>query len=180
MTAAQYRNLIEAPSRKTSKDGTERKRRCLPFEGDSAKAAKKELFEVAKLHPSILSFTQTPQYNLQYKYLSGEDLIQIAFVAWVNRHFPTVQIIHIKNEGKADKMERAKDVMMGFKKGASDLLLQKENGRNFFIELKTLDGKPSKEQIEFIEKQAAFGNNAAILYGIKNCLKAFLDWYNDK
>ncbi len=73
------------------------------------------------------------------------------------------------NVGKV-KMWDGRYFDTGLPKGFSDLIALKE-GKLYFIELKAENGKPSKEQINFINQMVKNGFNAGIAYNLEDVLK---------
>ena len=108
-----------------------------------------------------------------------EDEEQKALYHWRDLmlgQFPELETMyHIANEGKRSKAGNAILKAMGLKKGVSDNCLPVRRGEygSLYIEMKapkykgvnTREGKPSKEQLEFIDLMKRNGNAACVCYG---------------
>lgn len=108
-----------------------------------------------------------------------EDSEQIALYHWRDTMlgmFPELETMyHIANEGKRSKAGNAILKAMGLKKGVSDNCLPVKRGEygSLYIEMKapkytgvnTREGKPTKEQLAFIELMKKNGNAACVCYG---------------
>ena len=72
--------------------------------------------------------------------------------------------------GSQDKVENAKYVNYmkaeGLKNGVFDLVLLPGNGKIFFLELKTLTGRPSEHQLEWKDFFDQNNYQSAIVYGV--------------
>ena len=79
-------------------------------------------------------------------------------------------------------MDKAKK--MGMVNGQSDLFLavpKKINGKYFgglYIEYKAIDGKPSKDQLEFIDEMVENGYIAVIICGVDALINQIDTWMN--
>ena len=84
-----------------------------------------------------------------------EQDMQIAFFDWVRwneRQMPELKLMHhIPNGGKRSKAEAAIFKAMGVRSGVPDVFLPTGRGiyHGLYIEFKTDEGSPSKNQIEF-------------------------------
>jgi hypothetical protein len=107
-----------------------------------------------------------------------EDSEQIALI-----HLATLCVIDgkrisdylfaIPNGGKRSKTEAARMKKMGVKPGVSDLLLPipRKGFHGLWIELKAKKGKPTKEQLEWLDKMTAEGYAAVLCYGCLSAIK---------
>lgn len=173
MTSAAYKAYI-------SKAGTtpKKKGKKFPYESPGVKKMREHIAQFAQRYPKILQYFSNvnPHYRKAWKYFYQEDLFQIAVCAWLREYFKGVEILHPKNEGKARHVEQAKKVLMGVEKGASDLLLQKEGLKDFWMELKVKPNSPTKDQKLFIEKQRNLGNMAEIAYNLQEVESMVKGW----
>ena len=99
------------------------------------------------------------------KRLYNEFKEQRALVTWVR--MKGLPIIRIGNDGLVTMMQRVRAYQAGLYKGALDLFLMKGNRRynGFWIEMKEGTEKPTKEQMEFMERAKNEGYHA--------------DWFNN-
>lgn len=105
----------------------------------------------------------------------SETAEQITCMSWLECHYPDRfgLVFHPANEVTVDKrkpgwaMHLEKRRRMGVKKGVADIidLYGTDVWRAGVFELKALNGKPTDEQLEFLEAAAARGSFAAICYG---------------
>ena len=104
-------------------------------------------------------------------YTSSEDAEQEAVVEYCDLlHIP---IVHIPNEGKRSLSYAARMKRMGLKKGISDLCLPIARGiyHGLYIELKSLDGRLTKEQNEFLAAVREQGYCGFACYGGVSAVK---------
>jgi len=94
---------------------------------------------------------------------------QAAVIDWVSLQHPwlTDHIIYIMADLKCSARVGNMLNKMGRKKGRCDLFFAYPNKSKFglFIEMKTLTGKPTKEQLEFIKRMNNFNYYACVSYG---------------
>lgn len=115
------------------------------------------------------------------KYFTAEDNLHINVVRYVKMQYSGALISHSPNEGKRTPFERYKASKLGVSSGFPDLQII-YNGRQLFLELKTeankvtgqKAGKPSINQLAWIEGLQKQGFNAAIAYGFDNA-KTIID-----
>ena len=114
-----------------------------------------------------------------------ESSIQHAIFLWseqtsVRSRWPELALLHhIKNEtAYADAKQIAIDKASGVKKGVPDLSLPCPHGgfAGLYIELKTAKGKPSREQLWWIDKLSEHGYCACICYGYQEAIKCLNDY----
>jgi hypothetical protein len=100
---------------------------------------------------------------------------QIAAMDWLRAQYPEVAecTMHIGNERKASYYAGYIMKRMGVLKGASDLFMAWPNGgyHGLFIEIKSLKGKPTPEQLAFIQRMVDKGYYACICYGADEVIK---------
>jgi len=114
--------------------------------------------------------------------MQAEDILQINLMNWFTHNYPQYKddIYHIALQRRCSVTEGRLLKRMGVKKGMSDLFIPlTRNGRHgLWLELKTLKGKLSKEQMEFLARQTANGYMAVCTYGLEaaqEIIKAYLD-----
>jgi len=121
--------------------------------------------------------------------MKAEDFEQIALVDWI-QFKPKIKdyLIAIRNEGKRSKIEGHQAKLMGLRPGASDLFLAyPSNGKpGLWIELKVPArngkpaGKPSSEQLLFLEQMSLVGYATKICYGWHEAANTILEYIGDK
>ena len=100
-----------------------------------------------------------------------EDEEQIWLFSWAELNmgrFPELKLMHhIPNGGKRSKSEASRFKAMGVKAGVSDIFLPVSRGgyHGLYIELKAKDGRPTKEQKDFIAAVEQEGYFAVVAYG---------------
>lgn len=125
--------------------------------------------------------------------MKEEEITQINLINWVNFNLPDVaeDIYHFANErflyptGGSHFQYGRKLKRMGVKKGVFDLFLAIPKPicqfSGLWLELKTEQGKPTKEQLEFMKRMILRGYEAKIAYGFddaKNVILNYLDLNN--
>lgn len=105
---------------------------------------------------------------------------QIAAMDWLRLQHPQVadHTMHIGNERKSSYYAGYILKRMGVLKGASDLFLAWPNAKyhGLFIEVKSLTGKPTSEQIAFINRMVSKGYYACVCYGAEEVIEV-IKWY---
>lgn len=110
----------------------------------------------------------------------GEESIeQIKVVEWL-RQCTKIPFLHIAGERKCSPQYGAFLKRMGVLSGVSDLFFPRSNHshKGMWLELKTLKGKPSLNQIQFLadmEKEGYFG---VVCYGSEEAIKTIKLFYN--
>lgn len=101
-----------------------------------------------------------------------EDVEQMCLFRWAKANegaHPELELLfHIPNGGKRGKAEAARFKEMGVKAGVSDIFLPvaRDGHHGLWIELKRLhDGRPTKAQLEWLERMTAEGYVAAVCRG---------------
>lgn len=123
--------------------------------------------------------------------LNPEQIIQINYINWFNEKFPEYKddLYHFANERKCSVQEGRLLKRMGVKKGVFDFFLAVPRNKyvtcgndysftyhGFWIELKTLNGKKSKEQIEFGKRQESMGYHAVFAFGLDEAKQKTLEY----
>lgn len=95
----------------------------------------------------------------------SEAYEQIAVVDYCD--FKHIPIFHIPNGGSRNKREAKNLKRQGVKKGIPDLCVPVAKGgfHGLYIEMKSETGKPTKEQLEWIETLNGNGYKAVVCYG---------------
>ncbi|EKN4181136.1 VRR-NUC domain-containing protein [Yersinia ruckeri] len=109
---------------------------------------------------------------------------QAALIAWADK---TVingicigdYLIHIPNEGKRGPKAARDAKRLGLRKGVPDLFLALPRGgyAGLWIEMKTLNGKPTVYQQQWIERMKNSGYSAVVCKGFENA-KKIIELYN--
>ena len=100
-----------------------------------------------------------------------EDEEQIWLFSWAKLNsgkWTELELMHhIPNGGMRSKSEAARFKAMGVKRGVSDVFLPVSKGgyHGLYIELKAKDGRPEKEQKDWIAAVREQGYYAAVCYG---------------
>ena len=76
----------------------------------------------------------------------------------------------LKAAGRSDLSEKLRHFETGAIKGRSDLDAIKD-GRISFIEVKTATGRPSKDQLHFIERMKQIGCRSGIARSVEDAIK---------
>lgn len=109
----------------------------------------------------------------------SERSIHLAVMDYV-RHHPYLKkyVLHFPNESKRSPAYGKLLKDMGMRKGVSDLLIAmpRMSYSGAWIELKTTHGKPTKEQIVFLEDMKKENYYTHITYGLDEALK-IIQWY---
>ena len=103
------------------------------------------------------------------------------FAAYVNHHYPELQMFHVANEGAFSPQHRDSLTRSGVRSGVSDyaILHRTLEGHPFaLIELKRSrkrDSSISKEQVDFLLSRELQGGFCCIAYGA-TASKAIVEW----
>lgn len=110
--------------------------------------------------------------------IGAEAIEQIKIVEWL-KQCTDLPFIHIGNERKCSPQYGALLKRMGIKKGVADLFFPRGNAhyKGLFIELKTLTGKPTKEQIQFLDEMSRENYFTAINYGSEETIGTIKAFY---
>jgi len=105
---------------------------------------------------------------------------QIAVIDWIRLQHPRVAecTIHIGNERKSSYYAGYIMKRMGVLSGASDLFIAWPNAEfhGLFIEMKSLTGKPSDNQLTFTKRMIEKGYYACFCYGADDAIQV-ITWY---
>jgi hypothetical protein len=114
------------------------------------------------------------------KLVPSEHQEQVAFIQWMRAQYPRVVVVAIPNGAhlagdarvRAIKMRKLKDE--GFRAGTSDLFIaEPRNGMaGLFLEMKSLTGRPSPEQIAFGAEVLRAGYHFAVCRGADEAIDA--------
>lgn len=113
----------------------------------------------------------------------SEDVEQAHLMKWclfMESTFPELDcIFHIPNEGKRTAAAGGRLKQIGMRAGVPDICLPVKRGQysSLFIELKKIGGKPTKEQIDWLEKLERQGSCVAVCEGAETAeevIKAYL------
>lgn len=106
-----------------------------------------------------------------------ESAEQMTFFNWVRKTPYGAIAIHIRNEGKRNYMETARQKVEGMCVGASDIIIP--GGVTFVCELKRQDhtkSKWQKGQLEFLKAAHDNGAFVCVALGHKAAQQAFKEW----
>jgi hypothetical protein len=119
---------------------------------------------------------------MTYRYkLKPEQIEQITALEALRIDCPDVAraAIHIANERKTTPLNGFILQQMGVKKGVSDLFWPKPSNQyhGLFIEVKTNKGRPTPEQIKFIEEVTQDGYYGCFAYGAKDIIRHVYNYF---
>lgn len=101
------------------------------------------------------------------------------WVRWQEKKNPLLKtIFHVENERKCTPAQGARRKRKGVRAGIPDIIVPIPRGKycGLVIELKTKNGKISKEQKEMLTLYEQLGHCIAILYSAEEAI-TFLKWY---
>lgn len=111
-----------------------------------------------------------------------EDEEQIAVMSWaalMEGRYPELRLLHhIPNGGKRGKREAAIFKAMGVKAGVPDLFLPcaREGYHGLYVEMKALDGRPSKAQLEMLKALSGQGYRCVVCHGADETRRVIEDY----
>lgn len=112
--------------------------------------------------------------------MKEEDIAQINLINWFKHNFPHYKkdIHHFANQRKCTPQQGMLLKRMGVTKGVSDLhlALPTDNYHGMWLELKVGNGKPTKEQLEFLEQKRNRGYYATWVTGENNAKLEILNY----
>ena len=112
---------------------------------------------------------------------STEDVEHLQICDWLCTYHPGLWsvTIHIANQRKCSVTLGRKLKRMGVKRGVSDFFFPRSNGeyKGLWLELKAQKGKPSKEQLAFIEKMKKEGYDGHVVWGAQDAIDLISDFY---
>ena len=111
--------------------------------------------------------------------LKPEQIIHIQVVDWVNA-CTDLPVLHIANERRCSIQQGAILKRMGIRSGVSDLFFPraKHPFAGLWIEIKTDNGKPTPNQLKFIEEMKKEGFQGKVTYGAEETINFIKDFYN--
>ncbi len=116
--------------------------------------------------------------------LKEEEIVQIQALECLRHYYPEIAacVIHIANERKTSPWYGSMLKRLGVRKGVPDLLFPKpctiRGFHGLWIEVKTLKGKPSKEQIAFIDEANTDDYYACFAYGSQQIIDVVCDYFS--
>lgn len=111
-----------------------------------------------------------------------EDEEQIAVMSWaalMEGRYPELRLLHhIPNGGKRGKREAAIFKAMGVKAGVPDLFLPcaREGYHGLYVEMKALDGRPSRAQLEMLKALSGQGYKCVVCHGADEARRVIEDY----
>lgn len=110
----------------------------------------------------------------------SESNEQIAVIDWVQLQHPWLReyTIHIGNERKSSYYAGYIMKRMGVLRGASDLFfaIPCEDYHGLFVEMKSMKGRATPEQLAFIDRMNRIGYFACVRHGAEEAIST-IDWY---
>lgn len=116
------------------------------------------------------------------KVVPSETQEQIALFEWANlqctRHPELRLMFHVPNEGKRSVVMGRMMKLMGLKQGVPDVFLPVPKGRyhGLAFEMKSLKGRPTAAQLNWIENLRAVGWRAEICHGCAEAIEVILEY----
>lgn len=98
----------------------------------------------------------------------SEHDVQKAFIQWFKLQYKDIRIFAIPNGGKRHISVAKKLKAEGVVSGVPDLFIP---GWYLWIEVKTIDGKLSKNQKEWLAYLESIGYNTMVVYGIDDAMR---------
>lgn len=110
---------------------------------------------------------------------------QEALLRWVSFamcKYPDFRIFHIPNEGKRSRASGASLKRQGLQKGVPDIFVAVARGgyHGLFIEMKRKGGKPSKEQMQWLDDLNKNGYRAVICYGWEQAAETIKNYMEER
>ena len=87
-------------------------------------------------------------------------------------------LFHIPNGGKRTKTEAARFRAAGVRRGVPDLFLPcaREGYHGLYVEMKALDGRPSKAQLEMLKALSGQGYKCVVCHGADEARRVIEDY----
>ncbi|HEI6845503.1 TPA: VRR-NUC domain-containing protein [Yersinia enterocolitica] len=111
---------------------------------------------------------------------------QAALIAWADKTIIDGicigdYLIHIPNEGKRGPKAARDAKRLGLRKGVPDLFLALPRGgyAGLWIEMKTLNGKPTPDQNHWLNKMNEIGYLATIKFSCVEAMKTITEYINN-
>ncbi len=113
--------------------------------------------------------------------MTNEDLEQIRVVEFI-KQCTSLPVVHIANQRSTSPQHGALLKRLGVRAGVSDLFLPRRHGDYLgtWIELKTLKGRPTQLQLDFIADMQAEGYYADVCYGSEAAINLICELYSIK
>ena len=108
-----------------------------------------------------------------------ESKLQQACVTWFRLQYPNRLIISIPNGGKRNIITAVTMKKEGQLKGCPDLFIPEPNNKysGLFIEMKHGKNKPSKEQVEIMDKLRQRGYKVELCYSFDSFVEMVNDYF---
>lgn len=110
-----------------------------------------------------------------------ERSIQVNFVNWFKFEYPEYEkdIHHFANERKCTPMQGRALKKMGVTRGVSDIFIAVpyNHDHGLWIELKTVKGRVSKEQLDFISQKRMRGYEAKVAFGLDEAKQIVVNYF---
>ncbi len=111
---------------------------------------------------------------------SQEDIEQIKVVEFV-KQCTDLPVIHIANQRQTSPQHGAMLKRMGVRAGVSDMFFPRSNPsgdkKGLWVELKTLKGKPSQLQEQFLSDMIGEGYTGKFAYGAEHAIDIIRKFY---
>ena len=109
----------------------------------------------------------------------AEDIQQIIVIEFI-KQCTNLPVVHIANQRSTSPQHGSMLKRMGVRKGCSDLFIPRATSihHGFWLELKTLKGKPTQEQIQFLDEMRSEGYMTAVCYGSQHAINTIKEVYN--
>lgn len=106
--------------------------------------------------------------------LQSEQIFQINLINWFTHTYPQFEedIHHFANERQCHVQQGRVLKRMGVKRGVSDIFIAvpSSNKSGLWLELKVNQNKPSKEQVEFLERKTQRGYAAFCAWDLEQAI----------
>lgn len=111
-----------------------------------------------------------------------EFIIQLDRLNELDKRLNKIFIYHITNEGTASKTRGKMLKAIGLRAGVSDYFVMRAMNQwhGLYIEMKDDKKKPTKTQIEFMEKAQSEGYKTVVAYSAKEAIDAIYDYLEIK
>lgn len=113
--------------------------------------------------------------------MNAEDIEQIKIINFI-KQCTDLPVIHVANQRSTSPQHGALLKRLGVRPGVSDLFLPRRHGNysGTWIELKTLKGKPTQLQLDFISDMREEGYYADVCYGAEAAINLICELYSIK
>ena len=110
---------------------------------------------------------------------SAEDIEQIKVIEFV-KQCTDLPVWHTANQRQTSPRHGSMLKRMGVLSGVADLFFPRSNKihKGLFIEMKTLTGKPTKTQMDFLFRMVAEGYAAKVCYGAEHAIDMIKSFYD--